>query len=504
MFEDETYSIFGLSSLWLMAVIVIILACGLGVRLYDLKDPPLDFASTRQLRSALIARGKYYRIARNVPEWKREIALQQGEHTLLEPTILETIVAGTYWVAGGEYVWIARIYSSVFWVLGGVAVFGLTREMIGLDGAVIGLTYYLFAPFGIKASRSFQPDPLMTACVAYAWWTFHRWHRSHTWKWALFAGISSGLALLVKSTSVFFLIGGMGALLLRRGVKKTLKDAQVWAIGLLSGLPVLLYNVYGIFIVGTLGEQFQGRIFPQLLDDFQFYRRLKNAMSSVAGHELILLVALMGLILVWKKEEIGYLLGIWVGYLVFILTFSYHSITHYYYHLPLIPLVAISIASVSNSVFERIKSGHLKYAIRVGLVFILLLGVGGGYYMLFNEDYRHEPGWYWKVADKVDRDVDIVVLSQNYGNRIAYYGWIEPKVWVGSENQEYSELRGGEKEPFEQHFNQLVGDADYFLVTRMNELRRQEKLRDKLYNTYKIHAEGGGYVIFDLHQKLKQ
>jgi hypothetical protein len=40
-----------------MIVLLVILVCGLGVRFFDLTDPPLDFAATRQLRSALIARG---------------------------------------------------------------------------------------------------------------------------------------------------------------------------------------------------------------------------------------------------------------------------------------------------------------------------------------------------------------------------------------------------------------------------------------------------------------
>jgi hypothetical protein len=505
MFEKEPQSIFALSSIWLFAVLTLILACGLGVRLYDLKDPPLDYASTRQLRSALIARGKYYQIASDVPEWKREIALKQGGHTLIEPTIMETIVAGTYWVIGGEYVWIARIYSSLFWVLGGLVVYALAREMVGTDGGIIGLTYYLFAPFGLVASRSFQPDPLMTASIVFAWWIFYRWHRTHTWKWAVLAGLSAGFAMFVKSTAVFFLLGGMGALvLLRSHIKNSLKDSQVWTIGILSALPVLMYNIYGIFIVGSLGRQFKGRIFPQLLSDLQFYRRLKNAMATVAGHELILLVAIIGLVLIRRKEEIGYLVGIWIGYLVYVLAFSYHSTTHYYYHLPLIPLAALSIAGFSNFVFEKVKSRLFYNLVRMGLVLILILGVGGGYYMLFSEDYGNVPYFFGKVTSKVEHDAKIVVLSQDYGNRIAYYGWIAPKAWLGTGDLEYSKLRGGTEDPFEEKFNQFVGNADYFIVTWFNELRRQEKLYNKLYNNYEIYEEGGGYVIFDLHQTIEK
>ncbi len=43
---------------WVM--LFALLAAGFGVRMVNLKDPPLDFHPVRQLRSALIARGLYY------------------------------------------------------------------------------------------------------------------------------------------------------------------------------------------------------------------------------------------------------------------------------------------------------------------------------------------------------------------------------------------------------------------------------------------------------------
>ena len=39
--------------------ILLILGLGLAIRLFDLTDLPLDFHPTRQLRSAIIARGMY-------------------------------------------------------------------------------------------------------------------------------------------------------------------------------------------------------------------------------------------------------------------------------------------------------------------------------------------------------------------------------------------------------------------------------------------------------------
>ncbi len=486
-----------------MIVLLVILVCGLSVRLFDLTDPPLDFAVTRQLRSALIARGIYYPQAENVEEWQREMAEKQGRRSMIEPIIMENIVAATYRLAGGEYVWIARIYSSIFWVLGGIALFFLVKEMVSTDGAYLALVYYLFVPFGIVASRSFQPDPLMTALIVISWWTFYRWYRTSTWKWALLAGISTGAAMLVKSTAVFFLVFGFAGLVLsKEKIGKLIRDTQVWVIVGLSAIPVLSYHLYGVFVVGSLGQQFQGRFFPELLRELDYYIQWKNAIAAVTGHELILVAAILGLLFFVRKKELGFFLGIWFGFILYSLFFTYHITTHYYYHLPVIPLLAVLLAGLFEVVVEYLKSRAVIPLARIGLGVILLVGMGGGYYMLKNDDYRHEPNYYKKVADFVGRESKVVTISQDYGNRIAYYGWIKPKDWRIRKNIDQSPQLNSEIDPFEKYFREYTAGYDYFLITWIKEFERQERLHDLLYENFEIFEEGGGYIIFDLNKEL--
>ena len=485
-----------------MIWLLVILICGLGVRLFDLTDPPLDFAATRQLRSALIARGLYYPQAENAQEWQREMAEKQGMHSMIEPTILENIVAATYRLAGGEYVWIARIYSSIFWVLGGIALFLLVKEMVSADGAYLALTYYLFVPFGIVASRSFQPDPLLTALIVLSWWTFYRWYRTSTWKWALVAGVSTGSAMLVKSTAVFFLVFGFAMLVLsKEKIGKLIKDTQVWVIVILSSVPVLSYHLYGVFVVGSLGQQFQGRFFPEMLRELEYYLKWKNAVAAVTGHEIILATAILGLLFFIRKKELGLFLGIWFGYILYCLFFTYHITTHYYYHLPLIPLTALLLAGFFEVLIKYFKSKALIPLARIGLGIILLIGMGGGYYMFQEEDYRHEPYYYKKVADFVGHDSKVVTLSQDYGNRIAYFGWIRPLPWnIGRNIDQAPHIK--EIDPFEEYFREFTTGYDYFVITNINEFHRQEQLHDILYENFDIFEEGGGYIIFNLKKEL--
>jgi len=62
------------------------------------------------------------------------------------------------------------------WLLGGLALYALARRIASADGALVALLYYLFLDFGVIASRSFQPDPLMVGL-------FGRFSRTMTTGW---------------------------------------------------------------------------------------------------------------------------------------------------------------------------------------------------------------------------------------------------------------------------------------------------------------------------------
>jgi hypothetical protein len=50
----------------------------LGIRAYDITDLPMDFHPSRQLFSAIKARGMFYETLPDVPETQRNFAVQQG------------------------------------------------------------------------------------------------------------------------------------------------------------------------------------------------------------------------------------------------------------------------------------------------------------------------------------------------------------------------------------------------------------------------------------------
>jgi len=99
---------------WLLALsLLFIFGLGLAVRFYDLQDPPMDFHPTRQFHSILMARGMYYQDLDDIPEWKRELAVQQWKSEgLIEPPFMEWLTAQTYKVTGQEAIWYVGLILS--------------------------------------------------------------------------------------------------------------------------------------------------------------------------------------------------------------------------------------------------------------------------------------------------------------------------------------------------------------------------------------------------------
>jgi len=137
-------------------LLIIIFIFGLATRLYDLGDVPLDFHPTRQLHSIIIARGMYYEKLETAPDWKRTYAVDKWQaEGQIEPPIMERLSALGYQIVGNDDLRIPRLLSIFFWTIGGIGLYLLLSDMVGAEGAVIGLAYYMFLPYNI--CQSFIP-----------------------------------------------------------------------------------------------------------------------------------------------------------------------------------------------------------------------------------------------------------------------------------------------------------------------------------------------------------
>jgi len=507
MIEKPQTSFFGKS--WLVNLIVVMLfVMGFGIRMVDLTDLPLDFNPTRQLFSAIKARGMYYQYASDIPEWQRQMAIEQWDAKAdVEPPVIETIVAGLY-LLFGEHLWFGRVVASMFWLLGGLALIGLARRIASVDGAIIALSYYLFMEFGVIASRSFQPDPLMIGLTLAGLWAFVRWDEELTWKWALAAGLLSGAAIFVKNVAVFPLFVAFALVILKTlGLKRALKDPQVWALAIITALPTVIYIIDGLLISKDMDTALGLRFFPQLWTDLAFYVRWKNIVANNLGFGAFLL-ALLGIFLARPGRDRSLLAGTLLGYLVYGFSFSYHISTHNYYQLPLIVFISLSLAVVGKTLFRKMTEiNDQPVWPRLVVLGIIVFGVGSAMWNvrveLLRDDFRSEPLFWVDLGEKLGHTTPVLGLTQDYGNRLAYWGWQRVEEWPTTGDQNLRELAGKAK-TFDEIFAERIVGKQYFVITHFKQFDSQPDLKDKLFDNYPVLEQTPDYIIFDLQHPLAQ
>ncbi len=488
----------------LIAAIVLAFALGLGIRAYDLTDLPLDFAPNRQLFSALKARSLYYAMlpeSANVPAWQRELAAKQST-ALIEPPVIEVITALSYRIFG-EYLWIARLYSLLFWVIAGVFLFLLARELASIEGAVLALLYYLFQPYGVIASRSFQPDPLMVAMIVVAAWALYRWRSVGTWKWALAAGLLVGAAVFVKNVAVFPLGLAALAIVFERG-RASLKDRQTWVVAAFSILPTAIYTLYGLY-AGFLASQFAMRFFPEMWTTGAFYLRWLGQIDGVASLGAFS-VALAGIFVAERRQRI-FLGGLWLGYFAFGMTFAYHITTHDYYNLMLIPLVALSLAPATDAFIARAKSiqlGRVPRAVLATLIlFIVAVQVWNAQVTLVREDWSPDAVFWAKLGEKLGHENGpVLTIAQDYGFRLAYWGWQDVDPWYSTGDLELRALDNRAVDLSQRLVDRIAGKR-FLVVTQAKHFASQPTVRAYILQNYPIYARGKGYIIYDLAHPKK-
>lgn len=487
------------------ALSIVLLALGGLLRLLDISDPPLDFQPSRQLRNTIVARAIYYSILPGAAHEQRELsasfARSVGQY---EPPIIESIAAVTYLFTGGENIAAARVWETLFWLAAGLALFDLARRAISPWAALTGLAYYLLLPFSVQASRSFQPDPLMTAAFVAGIYFLYRWSATITpegkgeqsWKWAILAGVFLGFATLVKIV-IAFLAGAAAIALVLFTLKRDFwQSKQVWAMAALMVAPALVY--YVLLTPGRSTEYFFAWTVTliKLITSTDFYSKWLAFIGSLFGLTVIFLSLAGALISTARLRWL--LVSLWIGYLLYGLTLPFQMYTHSYYHLQLIPVVALGLAAALNPLLERAagqsRAGCVAFAALIAAVIGYQSWVARS--VLMAEDFRHEPAFWRAVGEAIPAGTDVIALTQDYGYRLMLYGWRKVSLWPIS--TDLSEQRGGTRHaPW--NFSELTAHKEYFLVTAFGQLEKQPHLQ-QILEAYPIAAQGDGYVLYDLRQ----
>lgn len=482
---------------WML--LALIFAAGLGIRLYDLADPPLDFHPTRQLHSALIARGMYYESEPGVPQNRRDLAVTFWEtEGQIEPQVFERLVAWSYEWSGGENLQIPRLYAIVFWMGAAAFVTLLSVELIGWGGALAGVLFFLAWPYGVIASRAFQPEPLMMLFLSAGLWAAVRWERQRAWRWAAASGLLCGMAIYIKAVAVFFIAPALLILVLSHGPRRALRSAQVWMIVFLAVLPYGLYLLDGVFLRGYLVSQFSQRFFPEMWVDLAFYLRWISNLGRVLPFEL-LVISIVGVLLVRHAQRRWMLLAVWAGYLLYGLALPHHISTHDYYHLPLLLPVALGLAALGETIFNHLRVPHrlARASVGIALVAVLAFNIYTARTTLKRFDAAGQAQSLADIGQALGPGASVVALVDDYGAGLKYYAWINPTLWPAADDIRWMASQG-EILDFAVFFDEQVQGRDYF-VASPDELARQPGLEERLVH-FPLLDGPDGWRIYNLRE----
>jgi hypothetical protein len=366
---------------WAAKVIlaIAIAATALGVRWDHITARPLDFHPARQYHSAQIARAYYVKSSAGMPEWKTRIASAYlREDPPIEAPTLEAVAASAYWLSRDERLWLPRLFSSLFWLTGGLFLYLLARRFVCWWAALVAVGMYLFLPFPLVASTSFQPDPLMTMLLTGAILGIVRHHELPTRRRFVAALALSAIAIFAKPViAAFFLIPLFGALtIVRDGLRRALTHPLGYAFAGLAVLPAAVFYVVGAITGSFLTGKVRGSIALGLWGESFYWRGWLDMLEGVlrapglGGRSalLALAVGLLAIPLSRTKTERAIILALWVGYAVLGLTYTSHISSHDYYSLPLVPVVALSVAVAIAALAARADTMLSRRPVQVALV----------------------------------------------------------------------------------------------------------------------------------------
>jgi hypothetical protein len=488
------------------AALALVFATALVVRVYRIGEPPMDFHPTRQYRSALLARKYYFDHTPSIPAWRHELAVHAARERYEFP-LLQYLAALGYQLRGAEDLRIPRMISVLAWLVGGIFIYKTARRLSTRDGALAATAFFLLLPFGVAASRAFHPDALMVALLALSWLTLLRYGEAGG-AWLLLAAAGSGaLATLVKPMAVFQVVGAFLAVWYgrrRRGDGPLLHAAIFALVVAVVGTSYYLFEFFASPYLPSVAPQM---FIPRLLLMFAFWKGWLAQIWKIIGFAAPL-AALIGYTMLPSGAARRLLLGAACGYVTFVLCFNYPGFTHDYYHLQLVPLVALGLAPLGSWAADRFRAGHLPAWLSantaLAAVFVIaVLDLGTfSYYREREVGFGVEVATYRQVGELVGHGSANVLLANYYAYPLKYYGEIDGVYWPLSFDARQKKLMGLEQPGAEERLAAMRAKARfrYFIVTDIQELHGQPDLERLLAAKFPVLAASNRYLIYDLER----
>jgi 4-amino-4-deoxy-L-arabinose transferase-like glycosyltransferase len=474
----------------------------IAIRVYVYVIGPPSIISERQFRSALISRAYYFESSNTIPEWRKRIASTSKQRAgILEPPIFEFLVSSIYRIIDGEHLWIARVLSSVFWLIGGVFLFKIAERVTSADAALIAVTYYLFVPLGIITSLSFQPDPIMIMMFLISLHVILKHNDQTSLSKLFFAGCISGLTIFIRPLILFTILSAFTSLAIcREKTWKIIFRLQFIIFVILSLMPAILFYGYGIIFAGFLRWKVETSFIPQLLFSSSYWKDwLQTAIGAVGFTPLI--TALLGVPMLRKGLNRDLMIGLGIGYVIYCIIFSYHIRFASYYHLQLVPIIALSIAPliilIANHLRNKCNKWYLYIPVTCAVLLVILFNIHNvRNKIIYQARYENE-----KLAEEigsiVNHSIRTIHLASYYGMPLEYFGELSGAYWSRSISDRDRALGINRVQSVEERLNDLDFSPEYFIITDFRQFERHHSDLEKfLTEKCSIIAKTDKYLIY--------
>jgi 4-amino-4-deoxy-L-arabinose transferase-like glycosyltransferase len=355
-------------------------------------------------------------------------------YVVLEFPLFNLITALSAKLTGFPIEPIGKFYSGVFGILGAGIWCLLLKRHYPMRAVFVGMTFYLFTFIGVITARSFQPDTF--ALFWYLWVlleldTCYSKNDFALLQWRLVVLVS--LACLTKSHMAILLVVPLIALLWRLHSSKEIKLTKAIAFLLICFVPIVLWTIYGGWVHSKfpneitsnyqIGNWFRPELFFYSSIWMQFRYSFLTGRSEALDW-IIGIILLISFVKLFRDTEKRYFFGpILSSLAIYYFFFNVHTATHFYYHLPLLPLLAAGIAHSTEKLPRVPFFGILAALITVSLVNVSTAQI----YMRTNESQNKLI----ECADIVKKVVpknSLLLTSYNEQTGFLYYsqrvGWL--------------------------------------------------------------------------------
>lgn len=477
-------------------LLVIIVVLFFLLRIYKLNNPIADHHSWRQADTAAVARNfikegySFFKPRIDNMTYLHSPSITNDQRLFMaEPPIYQTFIAGFYKIFGVKEIY-ARLTSILISLGTLIFLYLLVRDFLGIRVALLSIFFFSVLPYSVYYSRVVLPEPLMVFLSVGSLFFISRWIENNRNLFWILSVIFLSLAFTQK-VFPFFLLLPIVYLLLRKYKWNTIRQPKVLFLLLFPFIPFILWRLWinnypsGIPPYDWLFNQgnirFKGAFFWWI-----FAQRLGGIILGYWG----LIPLGLGLMITPRKKE-GWFFHLWIlSILIYTTVLAAGNVTHDYYQIPFVPILAIFLAKGVDCVINN-DNYNKAVAYLVTVVSVIFM-ISFSWYQV--RDFYNIQGGVDLAGQAVDQltPKDALVITGDTNDSTLLYN-TNRHGWTGGYASYYPNMQSSIE-------TLKSKGATTYVTTKWGELKDTD-FGKYMENNYKLIKTSNQFIVFDLISK---